>query len=126
MSRLKLTTELLKDIRENVFGDCTVVYEAMDIEELEADLLKFLTEGRVVKDKKTGEYATYQASLTLTTLKQWLKLRILVEEYDAYPEHPFDKTDEQIAKEKRGRKALLSRLNGNVNKLMEKLRSTTL
>jgi hypothetical protein len=118
---LKVTDELLKEVQQETFGPCSVVYESMTLEELHADLLGYLTESKVRLIK--GQYVTYKSSLTLTTFKQWLKLRITVEEMDAYPEHPFDRTDEQIERQIRGRKALLARLNTNVNNLMKKLRS---
>lgn len=106
MKIIPLTVELAKDIRENAFGDCTVVYEAMTNEEVLADIEDYLAKGRI--SKKTGKYLP--RSLTIASLKDWLRFRLTIELHDIDPETPFDRSDEEIRKARERVKEAKNRL----------------
>lgn len=118
MHKLELTEQLMKDIRENVFGSCTVVYESMTISEMIADLQDYLAKGSV--SKKTGNYVVRK--LTPTSLEGWLKFRQRIEEYDIDPETPFDRSDEEILNAVDRTRALAKRLTTNVSKFIGELK----
>lgn len=73
--KIELTEELARDIRENVFGSCTVVYEAMSDKEVIEDITNYLTSGAM-----TG--AKVVRLLTLTTMREWLRFRLTLELID--------------------------------------------
>lgn len=120
MSKFKLTDELLSEVQEKVFGPCTVVYEAMTLEEIKQDIADYLTRNKVfmVGEKR----AIYTPSLTITTFKSWLLVRMQVELYDVNPETPFDRTDAQIERAKKSEERLKKRLTTNINQFILKLR----
>jgi hypothetical protein len=120
MSKVVLTNELLTEIREQVFGPCTVVYEAMTNEEVKEDIMRYLSDNRVfVKGEKE---AIYKPSLTILTFKSWLLLRLQVELMDIDPETPFDRSDEEIRKASIRRKETENRLTSNIKLLIARLR----
>jgi hypothetical protein len=79
-----LSQELFTEIREKVFGPCTVVGETMDNDDIEKDIIDYVDR--------------YANSLTFSAFRDWLDLRLIVECHDRWPEDPFDRTDEQIKK----------------------------
>lgn len=117
MIKLELSNELIRDIRENVFGPCTVSYEAMSNQELLEDLNDYLAKGKI--SKKTGNYIARK--LTPTSLKGWLNYRVRIELYDVDPETPFDRSDADIAKAKQRVQTLRKRLNANIGRILYKL-----
>jgi hypothetical protein len=120
MPRVKLTEELLREIQERVFGPCTIVYEAMTLEEIRRDIENYLKANRVYM--RGEKKAIYKPGLTITNLKSWLLLRRDMEIYDVDPETPFDRTDAQIENAQRRRNELERVLDANINELVLKLR----
>jgi hypothetical protein len=119
--KLELSDKLITDIQQNVFGPCTVVYEAMTKEEIATDIEAYLKEG-ALKKLPDGSYAHYIQSLTITTLKRWLKLRMDVELADANPETPFDRSDEEIRKAIAREKDLKKRLTASIRRFTDRLK----
>ena|SRR5271165_6095983 len=79
-----ITQELLTEIRNEVFGPCTIIGECYSNEDLEKDLIRYCD--------------TIENSLTFSVFRDWLELLLSVECHDRWPEDPFDRTDAQIKK----------------------------
>jgi hypothetical protein len=120
MPRFKLTEELLSEVREIVFGPCTVVYETMTLGEIREDIENYLKQNRVYM--RGEKKAVYIPSLTITTFKSWLLLRKDIEVWDVNPETPFDRTDKQIEAAKEVEDRVRRRLTTNISKFIERLR----
>jgi hypothetical protein len=120
MPRFKLTDELLSEVREIVFGPCTVVYETMTLGEIREDIENYLKQNRVYMQGE--KKAIYTPGLTITNLKSWLLMRKDIEVWDVNPETPFDRTDKQIEAAKEVEDRVRRRLTTNISKFIERLR----
>jgi hypothetical protein len=82
-----LTEEQWRELRDVVFGPCTVVGETMDVVELSKDFYNYVTENSQYADWEGEEGFDY-----------WMLMRLDVEEWDIFPESPIERSDEEITR----------------------------
>jgi len=100
---IPLDEDTLTDIRDVVFGPCTVIGESMTIPELLADIQDWF---RCVKK---------------VDWDGWFKLRMDIEESDIDPESPFDRTDAEIAKLRSRREVMRQAVTGRWLEFLQKI-----
>lgn len=115
---ITLSDSQILEIRDQVFGDCTVVGECFSIEELREDIADYLSGQRMVAGAACGV-------LTRTKLREWFMLRLVVElrtaERDSEGWHPEGPTKAQAAKEKAEALLFKRRLSANIKAFMANL-----
>jgi hypothetical protein len=111
-----LTETQLLEIRDQVFGPCTVIGECFSAQELREDIADFVAGQRMIANAGCGV-------LTRAKLREWFKLRLDVElvtlERDSEGWHPEGPTEAQAAKEKVERLLFRRRLSASIKAFMK-------